>query len=119
MQCSEITPDSRLPVWRALSELFLDTEIDEATCNYVARTVLESQLSIQEIEAVLWNEVFPVLHRNLLSPAGEWAGWSDEWLRENLRIVPGKVIRTGPRILVAEVQGCWERVLRLLPVVRT
>jgi hypothetical protein len=32
-------------------------------------------------------EVFPVLHPNLISVAGEWAGFDKEWLFESIRAV--------------------------------
>ncbi|MGO4323774.1 DUF7079 family protein [Pseudomonas sp. KB_12] len=66
---------NRLKTWQALSSLFLDTEIDDLTCDYIARAVLETNYSPKEIHSILWNEVFPVLETNLRSVAGEWAGW--------------------------------------------
>ncbi|PYD88037.1 hypothetical protein DNF23_35635 [Pseudomonas syringae pv. pisi] len=36
---------NRLKIWQALSELFLDTEITDATFDYVARVVLETGLN--------------------------------------------------------------------------
>ena len=103
--------DTRVALWEAFSEFFLDTELDEAVYEHVARVVRASGVTRLEAEAVLWNEVFPVLHRNLQSVAGEWAGWSREWLVANIRPSQGVARRTGPTILVEEVQGCWDKVL--------
>lgn len=106
---TEASPEHRLPLWRAYAEFFLDTEIDETAYAYVARTVAESGLSPIEAEAVLWNEVFPVLHTNLRNHLGVWDGWPDEWLLANLRIASGPAVRSGPRAAVAEIERCWKR----------
>lgn len=102
-------PEDRLPLWRAYSEFFLDTELDELSYAYVARTVLESGLDLEEAAAVLWNEVFPVLHANLRNHLGVWDGWSDEWLLAHLRVASGPARRSGPRATVAEIDRCWDR----------
>jgi len=48
--------ERRIQVWQALSELFLDTEIDATTYKYIARTVTESGYSAFEVKSILWNE---------------------------------------------------------------
>lgn len=111
----EASPEDRLPLWRAYSEFFLDTEIDEPTCAYIARTVAESGLSRSEAEAVLWNEVFPALHANLRNHLGVWDGWPDEWLLAHLRIASGPAVRSGPRATVAEIERCWNRMRAYWP----
>lgn len=103
--------DTRVALWQVFSEFFLDTELTEATFQHVARIVRESGVTKDEAEAVLWNEVFPVLHHNLQSVAGEWAGWSREWLVANIRPSHGPARRVGPVSLVREIQGCWEKAL--------
>lgn len=57
-------------VWEALSELFLDTEID---LEGIAERLKESGFSLADIEHILKTEVAPVLGGNLFSVAGEWA----------------------------------------------
>lgn len=106
---SEARPEDRLPLWRAYSEFFLDTELDELSYAYVARAVLESGLGLEQAEAVLWNEVFPALHPNLRNHLGVWDGWSDAWLLAHLRVAPGPAVRSGPRATVAEIERCWNR----------
>nr|WP_086938524.1 hypothetical protein [Thaumasiovibrio occultus] len=76
----------RLPIWRALSALFLDTEIDEATLSHIADTLYRCDVSPDDAEHILWHEVYPVLAPNLRAVAGVWDGWSDEWLLENLTV---------------------------------
>ena len=72
----ETVDANRLKIWQALSEFFLDTEITDSTFDYVARVVLDTGYSPQEIHSILWGEVFPALEGNLKSIAGEWAGWT-------------------------------------------
>lgn len=103
--------DARSALWEAFSEFFLDTELDEMAFRHVARVVRASGVSREQAEAVLWNEVFPVLHRNLRSVAGEWSGWSRDWLVANLRPASGPARRKGPRSIVREIERCWEQVL--------
>ena len=74
----------RLSIWRSLSELFLDTEIDLTIYQAIARKIQQSDYSIEQVENILWAEVYPVLKQNLASPAGIWDGWSDSWLIENI-----------------------------------
>ena len=46
------TPQQRLPLWRAFSEFFLDTELDAVSFEYVAREIRASGLSLAEAESV-------------------------------------------------------------------
>ena len=78
------TVDERLPVWNALSELFLDTELQEDDHQRIARVLAASPYSEKKLDEILRFEVTPVLKWNLLSIAGEWAGFDEAWLREKL-----------------------------------
>lgn len=104
--------ESRMRLWEAFSNLFLDTELTDSIFIYVARVVEQSGVSLTEAEAVLWNEVFPVLHHNLRSVAGEWTGWSRDWLKAHLRPSKGPARHTGPKLAVQEIQRSWAQVLR-------
>jgi len=93
------TPDEiarRLPVWVALSELFLDTEFDEIACRYVAERLRCSGFELHELEDILRDEVAPAFRPNLLV-AGEWRGWSPDEVRD---IVLGHLEKqsSGPRL---------------------
>lgn len=74
---------SRSRLWILLSELWLDTEITPITRQWLARemaTLPYSSLDIREIHEA---EVAPVLFHNLyFNPAGEWAGFDEEWLMQ-------------------------------------
>lgn len=78
--------EERMPVWSALSELFLDTELQKEDHERIAAILAASPFSEEKLEEILRFEVTPALRANLLSIAGEWAGFDDGWLRE--RIVP-------------------------------
>ncbi|NWC00541.1 hypothetical protein HX882_32190 [Pseudomonas gingeri] len=110
----EIVDPNRLKIWQALSEFFLDTEIVDSTFDYVARVVIETGYSPQEMHSILWRKVFPVLEANLRSIAGEWAGWTDGWLLQHLS-VGASVSKTGDRSIINEISRCWEQVAARLP----
>jgi len=71
-------------VWFALSELFLDTEPDDHTYNFIARECANSPFSSSEIKEILVDEVSPVCRINLLSVAGVWDGFDQQWLVEKI-----------------------------------
>ncbi len=71
----------RAPVWEALGEFFLD---NEPNLEYVIRVCSESHYSLKELDQILFGEVWPVLSPNLVSMAGEWAGWDREWLSQRV-----------------------------------
>ena len=101
----------RLPIWRALSELFLDTELDELTITYIARTIKESGMTTKEVESILWYEVYPVLKNNLRSVAGVWSGWTDSWLLAHLQIHTKPCRMRGKSWIITEISQCWSKVL--------
>ena len=71
-------------IWIALSEFYLDTELQESDLRDIAFKIIESPYSLDEIKKINNYEVFPVLQPNLLSVAGEWAGIDEEWLIKNI-----------------------------------
>jgi hypothetical protein len=73
--------ERRVPVWTALSELFLDTQFDDATCRHVAEQLRGCGYSLGEVEQILRDEVAPAFFPNLLV-AGEWAGWTADQVRD-------------------------------------
>ena len=77
-----LTPEElerRRPVWSALSDLFLDTEVRPAHA-WRARVCARSGLDLPALRAIFDDELHPLLYSNLLSIAGEWAGFDDAWL---------------------------------------
>jgi len=80
----EINILERQPIWIALSEFYLDTELQESTFEYIAFKIIESPYDFEKIKNIDKYEVFPVLKSNLMSPAGEWVGFDDKWLIERI-----------------------------------
>ncbi|MBJ9977656.1 hypothetical protein IAE35_16935 [Pseudomonas sp. S75] len=99
----------RLMVWQALSELFLDTDVD-ASFDQVAAQLARSGYTPDQVNSVLWLEVYPVLHHNLRSMVGEWAGWTDAFLLEHLNARPFAPCEPVRGSVGAEVARCWSEV---------
>jgi hypothetical protein len=70
----------RKPIWLALSNLYLDTELQDYNFKSIATKVKESPYSFEEVKQIDKQEVFPVLYSNLLSVAGVWNGFDEDWL---------------------------------------
>ena len=79
---SGVEIERRVPVWHALSDLFLDTELQAEDYRRMADVLRRSGHSPGELRAILQEEVAPIFFVNLLSVAGEWAGWSEDDVRE-------------------------------------
>jgi len=75
--------ERRRPVWDALSTLFLDTDTS-LTRSRRAQVLAASEYSLDELEDILLDEVYPACGANLLSIAGEWAGFDPQWLEERI-----------------------------------
>lgn len=76
--------EERKLVWLALSDLYLDTELQEWQFQYMAGIFLKSPFNLEKIKKIDQYEVFPVLFSNLLNPAGEWAGFEEKRLVKNI-----------------------------------
>lgn len=76
---------ARRPVWQALAQLYLDSDIDYALPG-IAATLAAAPYSVAQLHDILRYEVNPVLHWNLQAAAGVWSGFDADWLeREILR----------------------------------
>lgn len=71
--------DPRIPIWRALSDLYLDTDVSLFYSD-IAETLAASPFTLDALRDILIEDVHPALYGNLLIVAGEWAGFEDEWL---------------------------------------
>jgi hypothetical protein len=74
---------ARRPVWEALSDLFLDTD-PSSSRQWRAEQLAASPYTLEQLEFILLDEVYPVCKYNLLSVAGEWAGFDQEWLQSKI-----------------------------------
>lgn len=79
----------RRPVWAALSELYLDTELDERDHARLGHVLVDSGYSVDQLEEILYRELHPTLMWNLLTAAGEWSGFDVLWLE-------ARILRRGP-----------------------
>lgn len=75
---------ARMPLWQALSSLWLDTEVTDADLEWIARVMDESGLTIEELWRVYSYEVAPVVYKNRYSFVGQWLGFSSDWLRTQI-----------------------------------
>ena len=78
--------EERSPIWNAISKFYLDTELDEHDYTYIAKIFVDSGLSFTVLKEIDLYEVFPVLKTNLMSVAGIWSGFDDEWLKERCTV---------------------------------
>jgi hypothetical protein len=116
MRAPSLELERRRPVWDALSELFLDTELQPEDHRRIARILSTSGYSEPELEQILRLEVGPTLLPNLLSVAGEWAGFDLGWLEaEILRGERHLWLRWLPGVITTRVvRHDWARVRALL-----
>jgi len=76
----EINIKDKTPIWIALSEFYLDTELDQTDFKIIAKAIHKSPFSLEEAKQINKYEVFPVLQLNRLIITGEWGGFDKEWL---------------------------------------
>jgi hypothetical protein len=104
----QLPPDvlaTRLPVWQALSEFWLDTELDDGALASIARTLAASPYSLDDLEAIHLHEVAPALHANLASVAGEWAGFDLQLLQQRCQAHALRRARPLHRLWVRLLRG--------------
>ena len=105
----------RLPLWEAISRLFPDTALDELSSRSIARQISESGYSLPQAEAILWDEVFPIVECNMRDPAGVWDGFDMTWLQEQiLHSKSTESAATRPRVAEA-IREKWAQVCRYFP----
>lgn len=113
----------RRPLWVALSELWLDTELSGEDLERIARIMADSDLNIEQLRRVYLVEVAPVVSSNLVAIAGEWSGFDEEWLCSqivsNLRDRPRRTrfwswfpLTRGPMLYATERH--WARLVELV-----
>ena len=73
----------RKPVWVAMSDLFLDTDV-RVHFAFAALKLAESPFIVEQLTEIFTHELAPALGGNLISVAGEWAGFDSEWVVETV-----------------------------------
>lgn len=111
--------DARIPVWLALSDLYLDTEV-EGFRMATARVLAVSPYPLDVLDRILLDEVHPALHANLLQVAGEWAGFDRDWLVARVREVRTRPLwrRRCARLSFGLVRHDWRAVRAVVHAVR-
>lgn len=115
-----MSPDdvaARRPVWSALSDFYLDTDV-EGFYSPAAGVLAASGYTLDELLDILRHEVHPVLHRNLQSAAGEWAHFDADWLEQRIlqRLAQPRWRRPFGCVLCRTPNAIWAR---LGPMVAT
>jgi hypothetical protein len=113
----------RKPVWIALSELWLDTELTDDDLRRIAGAMRRSGYTVGELRHIYLYEVAPVVFTNLLSVAGEWAGFDEEWLvaevtkrasRKGLSLRAFVGVGIGRRLMTFATERHWVRLVEML-----
>ncbi|MET0225652.1 MAG: hypothetical protein ABW187_04355 [Dokdonella sp.] len=93
--------EARRPVWLALSDLYLDTSYRDAV-RCAARELARSPYTLRELQAILFDEVHPLLARNLCATAGVWDRFDQVWLAQS-------IARNRQRPRWLRPRGCCQR----------
>ena len=108
MQSPELDIADRTPVWDALQMLFMDTDVS-LSYDLIVETCRSSKYSVDEIEAILFNEVMPAVRFNMLMlPAPEWCGFEVEWLKNRV-LKKHRYGKWRPLWFRTYTQGHWKK----------
>ncbi len=122
MNATEAQIEERFPVWDALSEFFLDTALQPADYEHIAKVLAASSYTEDEIEHILTDEVCPACRVNMLSPAGEWIGFDPDWLKKEAGKRFGKRPKFRSLIMLRDhwmFASHWNEVRKLIAAYRT
>jgi hypothetical protein len=117
---TEIELERRKPVWIALADLWRDTELQECDLRYIAKIMKQSGYTLNQLRDIYLYEIAPVVYRNLLSPAGEWAGFDQNWLVSTIeqhihQRTPSKnlMLRIKKPLMTYATQTYWQQLERM------
>ncbi len=114
--------DRRKPVWAALSELWLDTELAQDDFRRIAGVMKATGYNLARLREIYLFEVAPVVFGNLLV-AGEWAGFDEEWLfNEAAKRARGRSlclrafvsIGFGKWLMTYATEGHWDTLVEMM-----
>jgi hypothetical protein len=69
---------------RAISELFLDSGLEEEDFLRLRDILKETKLPMDKLDLIYFEEIAPLLYGNLESIAGEWSGFDPDWLEHEI-----------------------------------
>jgi hypothetical protein len=78
-------------IWHAMSNLYLDNEIDNIDLLLVAEELANTKLSFREMDEIFYTEVHPVLCWNFTVPAGVWGSFDKKHLVQLIREYKKKI----------------------------
>lgn len=78
MSLSQEEVQKRIPLWLAISQLYIDNEVGEYDFNRIVGEILKNDFSFDEAEKILIEEVAPVCCWNLYATAGVWTAFDEE-----------------------------------------
>ena len=115
--------ERRKPVWRALSDLWLDTAADDAAVNYIVRVMFESGYTLDELTHIYAHEVAPAVYKNAYNifPGGVWGAFDPDWLQDEIlrnieRQSRGGLYRywvrsrAGQKLMTGMVEQDWRKI---------
>jgi hypothetical protein len=117
--------ERRKPVWAALFELWLDTELSQEDLLRIADVMRQSGYRIGELREIYLFEVAPVVYPNMFSVAGEWAGFDTGWLfaksikraRKRSPVLQALVrLGIGKWLMTWATERHWKRLVEMLAV---
>jgi ornithine carbamoyltransferase len=115
--------ERRKSVWAALSDLWLDTELTDDDLQRIASVMKRSGYSVPQLRDIYLFEVAPIVFLNLLSVAGEWAGFDEEWLfaeatkrAKKRSLFLRTIVRfgVGKWVMTFATERHWDRLVELL-----
>ena len=118
--------ERRKPVWTALSEFWLDTELDDNDLSRIAKIAAASGYAVEELEEIYRYEVAPVVWANCRCTAGVWTAFDDDWLHAAAcRNADHRSVwlrfcvfaRIDRLFMTVNTEGHWPRVVDLLATV--
>lgn len=118
MDLSDAEIERRMPVWVAMSDLFLDTYPFDWTLRHIAAAVMAADFSEPEAREIFRTEVGPAFAGNLLQVAGEWAMFPEEVVRTEILL--GRTPSVAERDVIGTVvKRDWPGVRSILTGLRT
>lgn len=107
-----------IPVWIALSGLYLDTEVEHFH-DAIAATLAASPFALDELHAMLMHDVHPVLFTNLMAPAGVWDAFDEAWLVARIRARGGRRRRGIAHWFRSDIDAQWAAIAAKITALRT
>ena len=74
----------RQPVWLAISEFYLDTDLSKEQIYLILTEFKKSGYTLTQLKDIDFYEVKPIVGSNLNSVAGIWSGFDEAWLLEKI-----------------------------------